>query len=59
MTKKGVTPEELKKVSVLPLNEKDLIEFSKKWDDNVLRNKTLNHWVDFSRTKYKNIAKGK
>lgn len=59
LTKGGITTEEVKKISAMPIDEKQLLDLSTKWDDNVLRNKTINSWVEFSNNKFENIAKGK
>lgn len=56
--KRGNKPEDLVALAKVPLTEKQMLELSEKWDDNLFRNKTINEWVQFSRAKFKKIAKG-
>lgn len=49
-------PKLLAEFSKMPISEKELLQLSKKWNDNVFRNKTINDWIEFSRKKYKKIA---
>lgn len=51
--KGGVDKAELKAIGKAPVTEKELMELAEKWDDNVLRNKVINQWVDFAARKYK------
>lgn len=38
----------------MPLTEDEFFKLIDKWDDEVFRNQTLNAWVSFAKTKYKN-----
>jgi ABC-type Fe3+ transport system substrate-binding protein len=42
----------LKKLGAIPLTEKQALELSDKWNDNVLRNQKINEWVAFAKAKY-------
>lgn len=46
-------------VSFVPVSEKELLELSKNWSDNILRNKTINSWTEEARAHYEAIASGK
>ncbi len=50
-------PESLKALAAMPLSEKEFTLLAAQWHDEVLRNKTINAWVDFARKKYKALAK--
>ncbi len=39
----------------LPLTEAEFYKISERWDDEVFRNQTINAWVTFAKTKYKNL----
>ena len=39
------------------LSEKEFEELATRWSDDVLRNKTINAWVEATREKYQNIAR--
>jgi len=39
----------------MPLTEAEFYKVSEKWDDEVVRNQTINAWVTFARTKYKSF----
>ncbi len=55
MIKKGQAdkPEQLAKLTKMPLTEKEFEALVVKWDDEVFRNQTINQWVSFAKEKYK------
>jgi hypothetical protein len=54
--KNGVTPDELKALAKLPVNEKEFQGLAAQWSDNVFRNKKINEWVAFAKKKYQTSA---
>lgn len=51
--KSGVSPEKLRALSKPPVSEAELLKLADKWDDEVLRNKTINQWVENAQKRYK------
>lgn len=56
IVKKGLKPEELKAFAEPPISEAELNQLAEKWDDDVLRNKTINSWVEFAKAKFKKLS---
>ncbi|MBP9707686.1 MAG: extracellular solute-binding protein [Oligoflexales bacterium] len=50
--KNGMKESDLIELSKMPLTEKEFEQLSAKWDNEVLRNKTINEWVKFAHKKY-------
>ena len=59
LRKKGNRAEELKNLTIPPLTENEAMALANKWDDEVLRNKTINSWVTAAKAKYEKISSGK
>lgn len=56
--KRGAKPEEVAALAKPPVTEAELLALADKWDDEVLRNKTINAWVEFAKAKYAKLVKG-
>ena len=54
--KRGAKPAELAALAKQPVTEAELLALADKWDDDVLRNKTINAWVEFAKAKFKKLA---
>ena len=54
--KRGLKPEEVADLTKAPVSEKELLALSAKWDDNVVRNQTINAWANAAKATYKRIA---
>ena len=54
--KNGAKPADLAALSKMPVTEAELLALAEKWDDNVLRNETINKWVNFAREKYLKVG---
>ncbi len=54
--KKALTPEWVAKISTPPVTEKEFWALAVKWDDDVLRNQTINAWVKYAKHKYETSA---
>ena len=54
--KRGLKPEEVAELTKAPVSEKELLALSAKWDDNVVRNQTINAWANAAKATYKRIA---
>jgi iron(III) transport system substrate-binding protein len=54
--KRGLKPEEVADLTKAPVSEKELLALSTKWDDNVVRNQTINAWANAAKATYKRIA---
>lgn len=54
--KKGMKPADIAAFGKMPVTEKEVIELSTKWDDNVFRTTKINEWTDFAKAKYKKLA---
>lgn len=56
ITKGGkVNAAKLQEFAKMPVTEDEFFKLIDKWDDEVFRNQTLNGWVSFAKTKYKNV----
>ena len=55
VVKRGTKPDEVAALAKPPVTEDELLKLADKWDDDVLRNKTINDWVEFARAKYKRL----
>lgn len=56
--RRGAKPEEIATLAKPPVTEAELLALNDKWDDEVLRNKTINAWVEGAKAKYKKLAEG-
>ena len=56
--KRGAKPAEIAEFAKPPVSESELIALNAKWHDEVLRNKTINAWVEQAKAKYKKLADG-
>lgn len=56
VTKKGLNPDAVAKLAKPPVTEAEMMTLAAKWDDDVLRNKTINEWVAFAKKKYQTSA---
>jgi iron(III) transport system substrate-binding protein len=56
IVKGGMKADDLATFAKPPVNEAELLALSDKWDDDVFRNKTINTWVEASKSKYKKLA---
>jgi ABC-type Fe3+ transport system substrate-binding protein len=56
--KRGAKPEEIAALAKPPVTEAELIALNDKWEDEVLRNRTINAWVEQAKAKYKKLAEG-
>lgn len=56
--KKGKHTSIIQKLAAPPITKKQLYEFSKKWNDEVFRNKTINTWTKQAKAKYQSLSKG-
>ena len=54
--KNGSKPEDIAALGKPPVTEAELLALAAKWDDNTLRNETINKWVEFARAKYAKIG---
>ena len=54
--KRGLKAEEVADLTKAPVSEKELLALSAKWDDNVVRNQTINAWANAAKANYKRIA---
>jgi len=54
--KRGMKPAEITAFGKMPVTEKEVIELSAKWDDNVFRTTKINEWTAFAKAKYKKLA---
>lgn len=54
LIKSGVTPEKVSAFAKPPITEQEFYALAAKWNDNVFRNKTINAWVKYAKSKYKN-----
>lgn len=54
--KRGLKPEEVAELTRAPVSEGELLQLSKQWDNEVLRNQTINSWVEKSKAKYKKLS---
>ena len=59
IVKRGAKPADLAALAKTPVSENELLQLADKWGDDVLRNKTINAWVDFAKTKFKKLADAK
>ncbi|MEZ4742158.1 MAG: extracellular solute-binding protein [Bdellovibrionota bacterium] len=59
MIKRKSHEKDLAEFGKMPVSEKEALALAEKWDDNVFRNKTINNWYDFAKSKYSAIEKGK
>lgn len=50
--KKLSDPKVVEAFAKMPLSEKEFLDLSEKWDDEVMRNKAINSWVAFAKEKY-------
>lgn len=57
VVKRGLKPDEVKAFAQPPISEDELTQLAAKWDDDVLRNKTINDWVEFAKAKFKKLSK--
>jgi iron(III) transport system substrate-binding protein len=57
VVKRGLKPEEVKTFAQAPITETELHQLAAKWDDDVLRNRTINAWVEFAKTKFQKLSK--
>src|SRR5690606_27908646 len=55
--KRGSKAEEIAELSLIPMTEAQLTELAGKWDNDVIRNKTINEWVELAKAKYVKLAK--
>lgn len=53
--KRGSKAEDIAALAKPPVTEAELMVLADKWNDDVLRNKTINEWVEFAKTKYKKL----
>jgi hypothetical protein len=56
IVKNGMKPEDIATFSKPPVSEAELLALADKWGDDVFRNKTINTWVEASKSKYKKLA---
>ena len=56
LIKKGLPAKEVTYFSKPPVTEKEFWMLVDKWDDNLLRNKKIQEWVEISQKKYQSIA---
>jgi ABC-type Fe3+ transport system substrate-binding protein len=54
--KNGSNPADIAALGKPPVTEAELLALAAKWDDNKLRNETINKWVEFARAKYAKIG---
>ena len=57
MRKKGAKPQEFSALFKPPMTEKEALTLADKWDDDVLRNKTINAWTNDYKARYIAAAK--
>lgn len=57
--KRGSKPAEVAALAQPPVTEDELLKLADKWDDDVLRNKTINSWVEFAKAKFKKLVDAK
>ncbi|NRA67859.1 MAG: extracellular solute-binding protein [Pseudobacteriovorax sp.] len=53
--KAGNKPEAVAALGRPPISEAEFLALESKWGDDVFRNKTINSWVKFAKTKYKSV----
>jgi hypothetical protein len=58
VVKRGAKAEDVAALAKPPVTEKELLDLAAKWDDDVFRNKTINAWVEFAKSKYKKLGTG-
>ena len=54
--KRGLKAEEVAELTKAPVSEKELLALSGKWDDNVVRNQTINAWGNAAKATYKRVS---
>ena len=52
LRKKGAKPSEISALLKPPMSEKEALALADKWDDDVLRNKTINIWINEYKSRY-------
>lgn len=52
LRKKGAKPTEISALLKPPMSEKEALALAEKWDDDVLRNKTINIWINDYKSRY-------
>ncbi len=53
---KPIKVENVDALTKAPMSEQELLKLAAKWDDNVVRNQTINTWTNNARATYKKIA---
>lgn len=51
-------PAKLAEFGKMPMNEAEFWKIAEKWDNEVVRNETINAWVKFAKTKYRTLQGG-
>ncbi len=59
IVKRGSKSDDIAFFSKSPVTEAEALALADKWGDDVLRNKTINEWVEFAKAKYKKLAEAK
>jgi ABC-type Fe3+ transport system substrate-binding protein len=54
--KRGAKPAEIAELAKPPVTEAELLQMADKWEDDVFRNKTINAWVEYAKSKYKKLT---
>jgi iron(III) transport system substrate-binding protein len=54
--RRGSNPSEIREFISSPVTEEELLDLAGRWDDDVFRNRTINHWVQVSQDKYKKLT---
>jgi len=54
--KRGAKPADVQELGRPPVTEAEMLKLADKWDNDILRNKTINNWVRFAKTKYAKLA---
>jgi len=56
IVKRGMKADEIATFSKPPVSEAELLALADQWGNDVFRNRTINAWVEASKTKYKTLA---
>jgi len=55
---RGLKPEDIARLSQVPLGEEEALELASRWRDQAFRNEVIAEWTDFARRKYAELGAG-